>query len=565
MVGHEIKVQGVDMGGTAQTRPVLLQMNDDDFPVRYLRDLASPNQTPISSTSTLTTPPSPQPSYPVLYQPVQRMLNVAMTELNCDTLGCPRVDPRRILSAGVVLRRAYRWPGVNGAAAWDDVDTLEGWMRDPSGKFGWMLLNHKQFNLDPDPTQRPQLSSGQPDIDSQLAQMALNAAFTESTTPAFAAPPATNASLNRTVVYAVVPTSSSDVSDTQPLMPPNINQQGLIDSLPALLYSSMPVSPPIPGVKVDARWMSDDFLNLVYPSPVTASTSTPPAPVLPQQPPIQVAQFQMFSLALRMLDTVFDAFNPASPGNQILTTLNNYNVTFDPSVTPTTMRMGDFYSLAKTDLLDYDAFSTPPVTMPQLTMPMTWDQISTTDQNSMLGNMISALTPKSQNMFAPQGRFQDPTRLYRLRFFFRLKPESPCTKTQLVWSHLSDPFRIAAWYESSQRPYAPISLPDPATAIQSAKPNCAFHVPATLMNAMQGTSLSGLMKGVTGGTGGAGGGGVSLGWICGFNIPLITICAFFVLNIFLMLLNIIFFWLPFIKICIPFPDPSPSSPGEGTP
>ena len=52
---------------------------------------------------------------------------------------------------------------------------------------------------------------------------------------------------------------------------------------------------------------------------------------------------------------------------------------------------------------------------------------------------------------------------------------------------------------------------------------------------------------------------LSLNWICGFSIPLITICAFFVLNIFLILLNIVFFWLPFIKICIPFPIPVPST------
>jgi hypothetical protein len=79
------------------------------------------------------------------------------------------------------------------------------------------------------------------------------------------------------------------------------------------------------------------------------------------------------------------------------------------------------------------------------------------------------------------------------------------------------------------------------------------------MGAMLGASLSGLTSGAGGGA------GMSLGWICGFNIPLITICAFFVLNIFLSLLNIVFFWLPFIKICIPFPMPSPSTPDEGAP
>ncbi len=559
MVGHDIQVHGVDMGGNAQMKPVLLQMNDDDFPVRFLRDLASPSLTPISSATGVTTPPPPQPAYPLLFQPVQRMLNVAMVKLNCNTLGCPRVDPRRILSAGVVIRRAYRWPGVNGNPPWDDVDTLEGWMRDPSGKFGWVQLGSKQCDLDPDPTKRPQLASGQPDLDSQLALMALNAAYTESTTPAFAAPPATNATLNRTVVYGVIPTSSSDVSDTQPLSPPNINPAGLISSLPALLYSSMPVSAPIPGVTVDARWMSDDFLNLMYPSPAATSSPTPPAPAPLPQPPIQIAQFQMFSIALRMLDTVFGAFDPTAQGAAILNILNKYNVQFDPSANPPTMAMGDFYSSAKVALLDYDAFATPAETMTPVTMPNSWDTISGADQTSLLAALTSALTPKSQTTFAPQGRYQDATRLYRLRFFFRLNPESPCTNTQLVWSHLSDPFRIAAWYESSQRPYAPISLPDPATAIRNAKPNCAFHVPATLMGAMQGSTLSGLMSGATGG------GGVGLGWICGFNIPLISICAFFVLNIFLGLLNIVFFWLPFIKICIPFPDPSPSNPNGGTP
>jgi len=42
-----------------------------------------------------------------------------------------------------------------------------------------------------------------------------------------------------------------------------------------------------------------------------------------------------------------------------------------------------------------------------------------------------------------------------------------------------------------------------------------------------------------------------LGTICSFSIPIITICALIVLMIFLLLLNIIFWWLPFIRICFP--------------
>lgn len=42
-----------------------------------------------------------------------------------------------------------------------------------------------------------------------------------------------------------------------------------------------------------------------------------------------------------------------------------------------------------------------------------------------------------------------------------------------------------------------------------------------------------------------------LGMICSFSIPIITICALILLMIIVQLLNIIFWWLPFFKICLP--------------
>jgi hypothetical protein len=44
---------------------------------------------------------------------------------------------------------------------------------------------------------------------------------------------------------------------------------------------------------------------------------------------------------------------------------------------------------------------------------------------------------------------------------------------------------------------------------------------------------------------------VDLGLICSFSIPIITICALLVLMIFISLLNIVFWWSPFLKICFP--------------
>ena len=49
--------------------------------------------------------------------------------------------------------------------------------------------------------------------------------------------------------------------------------------------------------------------------------------------------------------------------------------------------------------------------------------------------------------------------------------------------------------------------------------------------------------------------GVGIGWLCSFSLPIITLCAFIVLNIFLSLFNICFFWMAYLKICIPYPKP----------
>jgi hypothetical protein len=47
---------------------------------------------------------------------------------------------------------------------------------------------------------------------------------------------------------------------------------------------------------------------------------------------------------------------------------------------------------------------------------------------------------------------------------------------------------------------------------------------------------------------------VGLGMICSMSIPIVTLCAFVVLMIFISLLNIVFWWMPFFKICFPVPQ-----------
>jgi hypothetical protein len=550
MVKHDMVVRGTDFLDTQDLKaPVVLQMHDDDFPARFLQDLSSKAMPqPISSaaspavSSLVSGSPAVTVTSPVLFQPVQRMLNVALIKINCNDLGMPRLDPTRVMSAGLVVRRVLR----------HNMDVHSAWMKNSQGQWNWKRLNSATEKLDPDPKQRPPLRSGDAGVDSQLAAMMASTALAESTTPAFVAPPATCAALNRTVLYGVIPTASSEVSDAPPVVP-SLDPGQLQASLPNMLRSAENGAAPhvpVADASIDYRWLNDDFLNAIFPPQPDGSTPYP-VPVVQGQ----ISDLHQFTLALRMLDSVFGAFEGTPEGNAILNVLNGKSVHF--SAAPD-MGMGDFYSQARSALLDIQSYPGPPSPLPQVKMPNSWDWLDDDGQSALLQAMQNSLLPRSKNLLAPTGRFQDNTRLYKVRIFVRLKPHMAGCPPELIWSNYSGAFRIAAWHESSERTHPPVPLPDLTPAfLRNAKPNCSFQVPANLMNAMQGTSMSGLMNGA-----GGGGGGVGLGWICGFNIPLITICAFFVLNIFLGLLNIVFFWMPFIKICIPIPMPSSSSDSD---
>jgi hypothetical protein len=548
MVAHDLRVRGASWNNASQKAPLILQMKDEDFPARFLQDVLTQSiaTTPqLSAISTATVVAASQQ----LYQPVQRIVNVAMVQVSCNSVMFPRVDPTRIVSAGMVVRRVVRKRGLQ--KVYEDHDRLAAWMKNAQGQWSWQKLAANTEDLDPDPTLRPQLQSGDPVTDLALAAQALGVANTESTTPAFAAPPATCAAIGSTVLYGMVPTASSEVSDAPPRSP-SITSSQLLSSLPGMLRSAQaPITPPnVPISKetIDYRWLNDDFLNVAYPPTMSG---TPPLPV----PSTTVADVQEFTLALKMLRTVFNAFDDSKEGEAVLKILNRRLVRFDPSQSPRTMHMGEFYRKANTALLDYSGYAATGTNVPQLVMPESWEWLDNKDESDLAAALLTKNTANATTAIAPQGRYQDNTRVYRLRMFARVKGETPNCPNELVWSQYSQPFRIAGWFETGDPtyPHPPVPLPDPtAEYMKNAKPNCSFQVPGNLMKAMQGTTLSGLMNGS------AGGGGLSLGWICGFNIPLITICAFFVLTIFLVLLNIVFFWLPFIKICIPFPDSTDS-------
>ena len=138
--------------------------------------------------------------------------------------------------------------------------------------------------------------------------------------------------------------------------------------------------------------------------------------------------------------------------------------------------------------------------------------------------------------------------LYAVRPFIRVRCHDNCP-SRLVWSDYSELFRILPWWDGDG-PATKIPLPDPRD-FRKMKPNVSFEVPPSLANLLRGKPSDMLKNPPSPSSGG----GLEIMWICSFSIPIITICAFLVLGIFLSLFDLIFFWMAFIKICIPIPKP----------
>jgi hypothetical protein len=121
-----------------------------------------------------------------------------------------------------------------------------------------------------------------------------------------------------------------------------------------------------------------------------------------------------------------------------------------------------------------------------------------------------------------------------------------------VWSEPSEVFEIVPWYESGLTPPVQISLPDftsPA-ALKKLRPAVAFVAPDTLFKRVRQIKMSSL---ISGSVPPADGQPPEIDFICGFNIPIITFVALILLYIILNLLNIVFWWLPYVIICLPLP------------
>lgn len=460
-----------------------------------------------------------------LFQPIQRQFHLAVMEARCATPGLPRIDPARVESAGLVIRRLRN---DNGR------EIRQGWMRAADGVRGWVQVDSSEEPLPPrhDPDARRCLSrpgTRQPVLDREILALISareEAVLSEEVVPMFIAPPEVCTAAGATLFYGLVPTTSSDRAEGGA---PAFDDEGFGASSSA--FTTHLVGP--------LRGLADSF-------PRPGQTVTQELTIIARTPTdADQGAMQRLLLLLRQLAVEFGAFEDGAEAEALLQVLDGIGLPLADAAGQAiegTVPAGAFLRAATAILLDGDTPAAAP------TMPLGWPELDTPTRTRLAQALHACLLRRFEALSGQAGRYDDQDAQYVLRAFVRLKAEGPCP-ARTVWSAYSPHFVIAPWYEGGGAPPTQVAMPDPTdkATLKKLKPNVAFTVPASMQHLLSGDPLD-MLEGKK-----PPGEGLGLGWICSFNIPIITICAFIVLNIFLSLLDLFLHWMMFFKVCIPFP------------
>lgn len=547
---HHPVVLGAPRDVLALPRPLILQRSDEDFIESTLADLRSAEGR--RQLQSLRAAAVNEQGVLKLFQPIQRQFHLAVLEVWCDVPGTPRLDPAAIDSAGFVLRRL------------DATGRPEGWMRSQGRLRGWQPLALLAGGADRDPApdlRRQRVATGVAGIDRQLAALAAaspDEALQEQVIPLYQVPPDVAADAGKTLLYGLVPTTSSELSEQVPtatapgddFFGPDTPafREHLVEALRGDGQNF-----PFAGQTLRPGWFDASEVPGDRP-PEAPNDLTPDQWAALKNPASDdTRRLQRLLLLLRQLSGEFNAFDGGADVASLKALLQAIPLSLvlrSGELQTRTVPAWDFLQNAASVLLAKE----PGVAGTEV--PTAFPALDTGTTQRLKRALHGTLRARFAQIQGRAGRFDEPGARYVLRAFVRLK--SDCGgPPRTVWSQDSEPFVIAAWYEGAGAPPVQILLPDASNRalLRQLKPNVAFVVPPSMQNL-----LSGKTKDLMDGKGKVG--TLGLSWICGFNIPVITICAFIVLNIFLTLFNLVFGWLFFIKVCIPFPKFGNKPPGS---
>lgn len=510
---HPVLVRGPGSPGERRVPPLLLKRTEAEFIPGLLADLKA-----VKPAREMGLPESGstldyEGGRRRLFQPVHHVFNLAVLEVVCDRPGYPRIDPRRFVSAGCVVRRVV---DVNRP----ELD--EAWLRNDGAVLGWRAPGSGRSASDPDPKLRVRnpLSMQRALHDRLIDRILAVSEGVETVSPLFLTPPEVADAAGRTLVYGVVPVTSAEVR--------TVPRDEAVDD--AVVQQTTP----------DCLRALSGNVTLLPAGFVVTADAVDRAVSRQENPPANAAGIRELVEQLRMIESVWRAFDATPTGVEVLRQLNRVTV----QLTATTSgRLGDFLGQAVRRLVLRTEAG-------DVVIPAAWPRPGEEVARSIRAAAKAAMQARLRTDGPRVRRFDEAGALYRVHCFVRVRCGEECPP-EIHWAPPSEAFAIVPWWDASGGPVHTIALPDlNRENVKNLKPNVAFLLPpglAALLNQSDPKDLrDGKAPGLT----------LGLGWICSFSIPVISICAFIVLNIFLSLFHLIFGWLFYLKICLPFPKVS---------
>jgi hypothetical protein len=468
-----------------------------------------------------------------LGQPTHRRFQMVLLEAYCRTPGHPRLNPTKIAGMALVLRREIgeaaghgrlRLPGRSGAVNRIEQNGYEGWMHDGGVRRGWLTIVAEDLDPDPTVTNRRRPVSASRAIEALIAERRGTRRLVEEVKPLFLAPPDVCKALGRTVVYGLVPVASPEYAEASP-PPPNYASLPEADDmrrhLSSYLKARVAQSMPRASERIDPAWRP-------LHAPATGES----------------AEGRLYALGvfLQQLMVELGAFEPTAAAAELMRLLGSIRLPVEKDVRGHVVRdtsAADFVRKAAPILVGGEPNDTA------VHMPLEWPAVGADQGGRLTEAALACLAARFSQLAPKTPKYHGDSRRYAVRGLIRVR-EDPACPARLIWSGYSEPFRIVPWW-NSEGPVARIPLPR-ISQLKNLKPNVTFELPPEIANLLQGDAKK--LKDGEGSTG-----GIDIFWLCSFSLPIITICAFIVLSIFLTLFDLIFRWMAWIKICIPIPRP----------
>lgn len=529
MVSHRVELAAPRLFGGHAAAPVLLERTDRRFMHNVIAELGDPLRHEVVRGTAVQ---ERKGGGFHLYQPVHRVFHLAAIGAVCaDVPGRPRIDPARIDSAGLVVRKVrdgrgrelgeLAWMvGKDGTARWEPP---ERW--DARARQAVLHLADASTALpfaDPDPKRRPKRTTGRPELDERIAVLKQRGSSrTESVTPIFPLPPQACAAAGETILVGLVPTASRETEQAPAQELPDRDELEAGEFFPKqVTVAGSESSVPYPRSVFDVASVNEG-----------------------SAPKRRDPSFSAYADFVREMIVSFDISGSGASQTQLRGVLEQIMLPFKTSDSSATT-----YTSAYQHLVDAGRVLVDGDRSRSFRMPEHWGTVTPAQESAMKDAMLGVTLARFADLAIDRNRFGDREADYVVRVFVRVRHDDGCPP-DVLWSAPSSRFKIAPWFDSSPGPRPTIELPNPLD-LGAIKPNVAFAVPPLLSNLLGKQNPEDILDGK-----GSEPSGIGLAWLCSFSIPIITICAFLLLNIFIKLLNIVFWWMPFVKICLPIPKP----------